>query len=288
MRQSQQRPLPASRQGVSLAPISPNDVLQAPTPLAEGSKHSTDTFDPVISSEKDIKDSPASTTWPDPIDMQKLLKEEATTDTPSVRVADSKNTEVASKKENSPEASLLKNKDEKEPSKFSQSEDPTSPFLADTKVEKRPLGGSSSIPSSVPDPKPETATTPTPSRISTSDSSPKLGEDSNEATTNQIPLPAELGQEITAIEADSSSQHSTKEYSSPATPSIESASFITKQYKEKESSGDTQHAAIYDNNTQPLLHPPKKKSGWGVVILIIALILLGGGGAAVLFFLGII
>lgn len=168
-----------------------------------------------------------------------------------------------------------------------------SPFLADAKVEKRPLG--SALPST---------------DVTTQNTVPDT------AVTTE-PLQAELNQDVLAIEADNSHEDSPKEEAdstpestndksqegtkSPQSPSTlgpdhmlaasAAGASIAQQYKQQESTGDQHHEALYDTaakDAQALAHPAKKKSGWLVVLWVVLLIALGVGGAVALYFLKVI
>lgn len=178
-----------------------------------------------------------------------------------------------------------------------------SPFLTDTKVEKRPLGAFSETSAPL-------------------DLSAALDEISNEtseaventevaeSTSPSAPLAVhevddnalELSEEAligAAVSSDTSSAESTPEPSAPVkTPEETSAAdleptvplgaaSIPQQYAEQPNSNNQPSGAIYDTEAyhQPLNHPHKKGNGWLVVLWIVGLIVLGGGlGAALYFF----
>ncbi len=173
-----------------------------------------------------------------------------------------------------------------------------SPFLADAKVEKRPLG--SALPST---------------GITTQSAMP--APDTVDMAVTPEPLQAELNQDVLAIEADNSHEDSPKEEAdstpestndkpqegikSPQSPSAltpdhmlaasAAGASIAQQYKQQESTGDQHHEALYDTavkDAQALAHPAKKKSGWLVVLWVVLLIALGVGGAVALYFLKVI
>jgi len=179
-------------------------------------------------------------------------------------------------------------------------EAPLTPFLPDAKVEKRPLGGGSSIAvPAVSDGKlmgaqpleslnfaaPETPVQPVPAETS--------------SPANQLPPTPEnssgdaLAEEQTLTKIEASEVTAVAEPAAPqGVPSIE-----------KVESGDTEAlknvrpgvqeiadvgGTIYDVNAyhQPLNHPAKQKSGWGVVIVIVVIIILAvavAGGAYLYF-----
>jgi hypothetical protein len=175
----------------------------------------------------------------------------------------------------------------------------SSPFLPDTKVEKRPLGGAA--------PEPNNAL---------------MVEDEN-AQLPALPrdvepvLPEELHGDIASIEADNSttdpSRHAAQQSAaeevhtkkedfrprlseSPKVVTVTEATVpsgptsISQQYKEEPSSGDQHSGAIYDTDSyhQPLSHPMKKKSGWSWVFWILLILLIGAGSGAALYLLGIV
>ena len=149
-----------------------------------------------------------------------------------------------------------------------------SPFLPDTKVEKRPLGNQP----------------PTGGEDKDLLSSEIMSTDKDDGNP-PIPLPAELANDLVTIESkELTAAHA------PVMPELEKMTVpsgptsITQQYKEQPSSGDDSHAAIYDAASvpQPLAHPTKKKAGWLWIVWVVLLLALGGGGAALLYATGII
>jgi len=243
---------------------------------------------------------PTNTTseWPDPIDYHESKVEPAAT-TPSVtvgplaaaattddddsdisRIADSINASIAEDK-----ASPLE-----------------SPFLSDTKVEKRPLGAfSTETPAAEPTKPAEPVKPAEPAVTPEATATPPITDSqtvSNSESSDQhpvdtdTPLPAELHDDLLMIEADEDTSNQTKkdEFVPPAAPSSEAPigpTSITQQYKEQPSTGDQPTGAIFDTEAYhaPLAHPKKKKSGWLMVLWIVLLLVLGAGvGAAVYFF----
>jgi hypothetical protein len=147
---------------------------------------------------------------------------------------------------------------------------PDTPFIAGTKVEKRPLGAfSTESPTS--DPNPENAD--------------ELIENKDKS------LPDELQDKLLSIESNESKPE--LEPAGPdekpiVTPVVEKpaadkqptgATSITQQYEEKPSTGDRDSGPIYDTNSyhKPIIPPAKKKSGWMWVIWILVLIIIGVG-----------
>lgn len=176
-----------------------------------------------------------------------------------------------------------------------------SPFLSDTKVDKRPLGAFSTPLTSAP-----TASAPV-------DNVPTTQE-----TVPDAPISDELQDELLMVESGSKmfldepenadaplpAQTSTPTYAPapvfaptpiptqtptsvpvPATQPLESPS-IAQQYKEQPSSGDQSNGAIYDTNSynKPTLSPVKKKSGWMWIVWILILLVVGAGAGAAAYF----
>jgi hypothetical protein len=184
-----------------------------------------------------------STEWPDPLDFHgfKMDEEPATAPTPP--------------------------QDTSEPDTTKPLE---SPFLSDTKVEKRPLGAfSTNEATKEPPAAPEEPETPL---LEAPDEEliPAETEKAEEPATPEEP------------EAPTEPQPAPVEAEEPVGPTS-----ITQQYKEQPSTTDQPSGAIFDTEAyhQPLAHPEKKRSGAMVIVWIIALILLGvGAGAGVYFF----
>jgi hypothetical protein len=181
--------------------------------------------------------------------------------------------EVDSPPQSSPELAPLTEAPEAKPEKLTET---VSPFIADAKVEKRPLGAV--------DPGEQVKEAP--------NSLPLNGlqtEDTQQASP--APMPPEFHEDLLAVEADKQ----TDVVSGKSLKTIDQASAaqvgplsITQQYQEKMSTGDPSHTPIYDTNVQPLSHPAHNKSGWGGVAWIIALTVLGVGIAAALYFTGVL
>lgn len=186
----------------------------------------------------------------------------------------------------------------------------TSPFLPDTKVEKRPLGSGNDMLALLEEPEDEESVKeePKPHEDKTvhdpSDQLPALPKDVEPL------LPEELQGDLMAVESDThmglpkteTSHPETKKPEPIASTASESSSStepsqapvgpasIPQQYREEPSTGDQQNGGIYDTETyhQPLAHAAKKKSGWMWVLWIIVILLVGAGSGAALYFLGII
>lgn len=197
----------------------------------------------------------------------------------------------------------------------------TSPFLPDTQVEKRPLGGEppasassldeamatelSATPEDAPSPE---GTDPTSSGLteeSSVDASPtestSTPEDNND---EQAGLPEELNKDLVAIEsgeAQSSGEavaetsdvsptsiatNSSVEQGASSSTALLSQSSIPQQYEEQATSTAEAHAPIYDDQTtaQALNHPVKK-SGLRVLVIAGAIVLVGIVSAIGIYFL---
>jgi hypothetical protein len=285
---------PVSRQGVTIAPVSRPDVAPEPTPSASPSVQP-----PVELKKPETPVAPETSgpvnEWPDPL-------------------------ELANFKDKSPEekADTVKDHHEANPATLDTAEDPvplTSPFLPDTKVEKRPLGN------------PAMTSEPTQSDQDEGQGKENLTVDDPNAQLPatppeeaELPLPEELQGDLVAIESGASGKKvapldehegegkeetpTPSEVKPPApteTPAAPKAkeptpaapigpASIPQQYREEASTGDQENGAIYDTDTyhQPLTHPGKKKSGWLWVVWILLILLVGAGIGAALFFLKIV
>lgn len=159
-----------------------------------------------------------------------------------------------------------------------------SPFLADAKVEKRPLGAFSLPESDLP---------------LLEDFNDQFGhvEDmvvKEEAEVVEITEPAEEEEllleahtETTDLPIPESSELKTEVQTSPMPAVLPGPTSISQQYTEQASTTSEPTAAIYDTDAyhQALVHQPKKHGSGPIILWIAALILAGGGiGAAVYFF----
>ena len=201
-----------------------------------------------------------------------------------------------------------------------------SPFIAGTKVEKRPLGGKA--PSQTEDTSQEVQ-----AEAPRVDTGAQLAP--NPADSTPAPLPEELSTDVMALESDANTvavptsdarSEAVRQVSavneSPSSDTVESPVVsntqeqrpmdaqpqrstptstvepvvpkgpisIPQQYKEEPSTGDAKNGAIYDTDTyhhQPLAHPKKKKSGWMWVIWIILILIIGAAAGAALYWAGI-
>lgn len=294
---------PVSRQGSTIEPLKSSTISEILPSKQEAPKMPLTSMDQSenaeIPKEKPMSEpvqesSTSSSDWPDPLDIASAKSSEKQKDeTPALE---------------SPEEIAAGVEPEETPAPL------TSPFLPDTKVEKRPLGA----------PALETP-------VEEPDQAPVLPEEEREPKTvdnpnDQLPanpaevealLPEELQGDLMAVEADTTheqlkqaheakvgaeppkkAEKATDESSSepmpnkpvekPAVPSGPTS--IPQQYREEPSTGDQDNGAIYDTDSyhQPLAHPAKKKSGWMWVIWIVVILLLGAGGGAAMYFLGFV
>ena len=214
---------------------------------------------------------PASSEWPDPIDMATP----AMSDTPVNNVTADTDT---------PPQDL---------SSLLVMDDPqTSPFLPDTKVQKRPLG--SPLPAAEPvlldasaEPSFDVGSL-TNDQAAVSDAQTPDVETSEARTVEETSMPRELDKDVAAVEANEviRDEPSSQEVAPEAqvTPVValdvpqSAGGVIVPQYQEQPSTGDQTNGPIYDTNTyhQPLdAKPAKKKSAvltwvlWVLVLLII-------------------
>lgn len=281
---------PASRQGVAVEPLNPSIAPEPITPIPESEK-----------AEVKEKDEPAPTSshsgtsdWPDPLDFA-----------PSA----GKLQEPIEVPEPMPVATLTTEKEKSEDEPVTAKEKPedssplTSPFLPDTKVEKRPLGANAAV-------------TPAPSVTTANDDLVVVDEeDQLPATPKDVApvLPEELNGDVMAIESDTTTQKTSQKSeavgsvmpaTSEPTPSAEKVSEVThteepkvvgptsiaQQYREEPSSGDQKNGSIYDTDDyhQPVAHPAKKKSGWMLVVWILLILIVGVAVGATLYMLKIV
>lgn len=270
----QEVPAKVSRQGVSLDPVTPT-VKPEPTSVSSPAPVSDVSVKPKEATQGD---------WPDPLDMAGFSPSSVDSSDESKKAPSLPASETADA-DASPESPLL------------------SPFLPDTKVEKRPLGANAVAHAGIADPadsKPEEQ----PVQDAGDEQLPATLED-----TKSI-LPEELHSDLVAIESDTTSpdkagikQESSVSWKAPeeidapkreasapepSKPSIPIS--IPQQYKEEASTGEQENGAIYDTDTyhKPLTHPAKQKSGWMWVIWILLILIVGAGGGAALYFLRLV
>lgn len=269
MKKPERAAKPVSRQGVTVAPTSSASSTESALPAQEN--------EPVVAempAHTDPLPSPhqptATSDWPDPL-------------------------ELAAKKDEKLELSPVQPDEKAE--ELAESTPLTSPFLPNTKVEKRPLGSPAANDSSEP------------SIIGTGKEDLTVDNPDDQLppapSEPEQPLPEELQGDLVAIESGAAKE-STGEAPKPhlsidekpaeekkpeeKPPAPSGPVSIPKQYKEEPSSGDQENGAIYDTDTyhQPLAHPAKKKPGWIVVLWIVLILAVGASAGAALFFFQII
>ena len=300
-----------SRQGVAIQPDEKlltamsndqTDVVQ-PELVTEVSQNTTaePSFAPASSVNND---------WPDPLEMSGYEAEPRPNAevVPAVVVASVPEAALPSESDSDDELFTIDGLDERD------SQPLNSPFIADAKVEKRPLGGSL-----VEDDTEELSRAPVLGVLVDDTSAPTDPNDQLPVTPAEleIQLPPELQSDLMAIETDggtSAAPNVEKDDSGvvaqpPASATVVPAvsvapeakaaavpvaatgpTSIPQQYHEEQSTSDQSNGSIYDTDSyhQPLAHPAKTKSGWLWVIWILLLLIVGGGGAVALYFLGII
>jgi len=269
----------------------PERPVFAPEPVVESTPEPTP--EPV--------ESPTSSAfhWPDPIDLNNLDDTSATkpfvspvisAPEPAVEPTPSPVVEAVATPAPAVEAKPVVNLDDELQSSLE------SPFLSNTKVEKRPLGAFSFPESDLP----------------LLDDFTNEPSNSEKTTDTDASAPTELDEDILLLEADNEDEFEKVEDAevaelpeitapvdepfvapepTPAPAPIDDApvgpTSITQQYKEHPSTDDQASGAIYDTATyhQPLAHPAKKGSSLLIIAWIVGLIIVGGGiGAAVYFF----
>lgn len=274
-----------SRQGTTIAPAvaasqPPKPAVEAPADVLETPVEKTPEV-PQKPVEQPHEPAAPVSEWPDPLEMADFK-----TDTPTPEKEETASDE--------PFVVL-------QPEKEDATKPLTSPFLPDTKVEKRPLGSSAPTPAEEPDraPSPDAKLEP----MTVSDPNAQLPADPVEAVTTE--LPEEFQDDLVAVEADTSHQEALNAQAAEKTSAMPmptaapqedekllpaGPTSIPQQYREEPSTGDKDSGAIYDTDTyhQPLAHPAKKKSGWMWVLWIAIILVLGAGGGAALYFLGIV
>lgn len=273
------RPAAVSRQGVTIAPSTSTTVPEEPIGVPEAQPPKVVEQAPLPAAEP----THMASEWPDPLDVAGFKHEPEVK--PKVETEQPKPDNVSKDEEVAPL---------------------TSPFLPDTKVEKRPLGGPVIVGDSI-EPM----------------GSPGLGKQdlSVDDPSDQLPaapdkvavqMPEELQENLVAIESGAASKELPTDISSADTkpePAEEPAPAptpapqqkeensppvgpvsIPQQYREEPNTGEAENGSIYDTDTyhQPLAHPGKKKSGWLWVVWIILILLVGAGAGAALYFLGVV
>lgn len=299
---------PPSRVGATIVPSSDRttaiESAETPQDVMTPAAYKDMTVSDVVPTATAVEPSDTTTTtndWPDPLEMSGYQAEPAT------------QTAIAQEPITPPVATdVASSEDQAAPYDQDESQPLASPFIADAKVEKRPLGApvaaalvETSDDASVPD--------------ETTDISDDEETHSNEESTDtpkryEAPLPPELQSDLIAIETDGDTSTSPVKVietaekqevvpqtvatavAAPRTAAVVSApvaagpTSIPQQYHEEPSTSDVSNGSIYDTDSyhQPLAHPAKAKSGWLIIIWILLLLIVGGGGAVALYFLGII
>lgn len=173
-----------------------------------------------------------------------------------------------------------------------------SPFLADARVEKRPLGRTDDMPDPLGSQPAEEQSDETDvsddNAAATDMGTPPRGGDTQ---LPEQPLPAELSSEILNIESgiNTASTDTAKEtppvsdsaaaMAPAANPAISAS--IPQQYKLQPKEGDeTPAGAIYDTSTyhQPITQPEKKKSNMFIVIVVLGVVVSIAVGVAAYYF----
>lgn len=290
---------PVSRSGTTIEPSKPTIPEPVTPPVSLSSTPTLTTPEPSTPS-KPATDVPPQTDWPDPLDVANFTDHQVSSEpTPAVKES-TKESSLSPAEKAISEPMTSAEADEAEPL--------VTPFLPDTKVEKRPLGANATS-STKPDVLDETKTSQEASEA----------DDQLPATTEDVKslLPEELHSDLVAIESDTTEpeqlnepkaemqepadhpvapstpaaiaeEHAPLKTTSPASGVVGPTS-IPQQYKEEAPVGEQKNGAIYDTQTyhKPLAHPAKQKSGWMWIVWIILILLIGAGAGAALYFLGI-
>jgi hypothetical protein len=264
------------REGVSLQPSSPF-VASAPVSTPEEAPMSPDPMTtPVVDIVTPLDSEPATGTtsqeqeaapsepkeqaWPDPIDVAQGVDDARDADGDGM--TDSSPAEI----ETVPQDVV------NEVASPAADQPITSPFIADAKVEKRPLGTATPFPESV-----ATPDAPQPAPVVASPES----------------LPDELKNDVMALESSSTATSESKlnqvpeKASEPEVSKPNIPGSIPQQYTEQPSTGTTSNSAIYDTSThhQPLEGGVKKSSPAKWIILGLVLLIVGAlAGAAYFYF----
>lgn len=194
----------------------------------------------------------------------------------------------------------------------------TSPFLSDTKVEKRPLG-TAIVPNDASfaddsvvedvvsddvanDPQVSLANAtrpPLPEELSSDIMALEVGANTSALPVAE-PMAAVVGSQETSVPAPALQQtasalHGEAPVAIPTPLKVDNVPVTTgpasipQQYREEPSTGDKENGSIYDTDTyhKPLAHPGKKNSGWMWVVWIVVILLLGAGGGTALYLMHI-
>lgn len=240
--------------------------------------------------------------WPDPIDVVAPASE------PDVETS----TQEEPAKLFSEPTEYSESVEPSQSTESSESSEPTenmgsleSPFLTDTKVEKRPLGAFSGADADLPlieDPFPTFTTARPLSEPLTSAEElvePDKPEEPAAPLVDELVLPedpllleahAEGDSEALKVESNTVPTDSIDSIESVVVPSPLDApvgpTSITQQYKEQPSSAEQPSGSIYDAEAyhQPVTKAVKKRSILVIMVWIVALVLIGGGIGAALYF----
>ena len=256
--------VPASK--VSIQPISPSVEPEvpadAPAEVTEVALEAPADAEPIA---PETPQAPAETadhaqserTWPDPLDVMETQEETKDASTAAVAAVEDTAVETPPATEEGPVVG---------PEEESVSE---TPFLPDTKVDKRPLDAFS------PEETPADVTTP------------------GAVEAPAEPLPPELQPDVVAVEAnpsDKPEEESAKETPAPAektsTPEPSFNASIPQQYVAEENKADEDHS-IFDTREyhQPITPGKTKKGGFpGWLTAVLVILLLAGIGAAAGYF----
>ena len=285
------QPLAARRSsGRFMDVVHPSSDMRSSTPVAAVSpvSRTAPTLQPVVtppvSSTVTPPTEPQATLkseYPDPIDFQGF--------TPGATAAPTQQAAVSTE---DGDDDITKIADDINASLGKESAPPLeSPFIADAKVEKRPLGAFSAdaaISTGVP------AASPLSEPVAMLTSPVELSGAQNDDVQDHpiekdVPLPAELQNDLLSIEANENPSPVAEATFTPPAPSTDVSagpSSIPQQYTESPSTSDRPVPTMFATEAykKPTAHT-KKRAGWLIVLWIALLIIVGGGiGAAVYFF----
>lgn len=291
---SDRSPVPAARRGGRFMDVvHPSSDMKKPEmpvrsvrqatpiepPKPETPAKATDSKDDVQAEDRTLLKSD----WPDPLEMTQFSPQ-ADTDAVVQNTVDSNETAYDDSETKADDEPLV------------------SPFLPDTKVEKRPLGANALVAAAQP------VNTDMPMILEDTDSQlPATLEDTKPV------LPEELHSDLVAIESDTTGVAEPEKSPEPLQPPIKEEktpwreaksaaegpakplmpsgpTSIPQQYSEEVPTGAQENGAIYDTDTyhQPLAHPAKQRSGWMWVVWILLILAIGAGGGAALYFLRLV
>lgn len=323
---------PAPSQGLSASPSAPAATSSSmPAPVEP----------PKLDLSAPQAAAPSSNDWPDPIDFMSNQTPSTASQTDQPKPDDTQPKTETNEAANEPAIGNLAPADDMksgaqsvpdlgtdeisdaDEGELSPVEPLNTPFLPDTKVEKRPLGSFASpmpggasgtdlmdhrdevkldVPMSTTTPdadKPADAVAPVDTTSDSSDSQPETP--TTPVVDSDTPMPAELQGDVLSLESDEipvpttpavpvSAVTPTASVSAAAPVSTEGAPMsIVQQYREKASTATPASGAIYDTEAYHKPLTPKKKSsknhGLVITLWVIALIIVGAGvGAAVYYF----